>query len=178
VRPLCLCLLLYGALTSLWTADKLSANGGTLQLSRAPAGPFDLTVFTSPTPLRVGPADVSVAVERADSGDVEPNARVIVLAEPVGREGARTAYEASHERATDPSFYAADVSLTSVGRWRFEVLVQNAAAEGSASFEADVPPPSTPLSPRLTLVGVVGLLAMAVVLGLRWCHRRGLRSVL
>ena len=138
------------------------ANGGTLRVSREPAGPFALSVYTAPTPLRVGLADVSVAVEVAATGDTEPNARVIIFAEPIGRDGPRIASDASHERATDPSFYAADLSLASAGRWRIEVVVLNAVSEGTVEFEVDVEPAvvATPTVPSLP-DAPVGILPVA-----------------
>ena len=158
--------------------DPVLANGGTLQLSRAPAGPFGLTVYTSPTPLRMGLADVSVAVEWAESGDLEPDARVVVIAEPVGSGGAGGAYEATHERATDPGFYAADVLLPSAGRWRLEILAQTIRDEGTIAIEVDVLPAVSPTAPAQPAESPAALLALAVaavtlvVGGLVWRRRR------
>jgi hypothetical protein len=153
------------------------ANGGTLQLSRGAAGPFGLTVYTSPTPLRTGLADVSVAVEWAESGDLEPDARVVVIAEAVGHEGAGGAYEATHERATAPGFYAADVLLPSAGRWRLEILAQTIRDEGTVAIEVDVlpaVPPPAPTQPANSIPALLALTVAAIALvvgGLVWRRR-------
>ena len=118
-------------------AAPVVANGGTVRTTRAPAGPYAVTVFTSPTPLVVGIADVSTSVEYADSGDLEPDARVIVTAEPVGHSGQAGVFEATHDQASDPNFYAANVRLDSGGRWRMNVQVIGRAGEGTVSFEIE-----------------------------------------
>jgi hypothetical protein len=154
------------------------ANGGTLQLSRAPAGPFGLTVYTSPTPLREGLADVSVAVEWAESGDLESDARVVVIAEPIGHSGAGGAYEATHERATDPGFYAADVLLPGAGRWRLEILAQTIRDEGAVVIEVDVLPAIVPSPPQPQVERPAALLALGIAAlaafigGLAWRRRQ------
>ncbi|HEX9015295.1 MAG TPA: hypothetical protein VF960_04750, partial [Chloroflexota bacterium] len=57
-----------------------SANGGTVQISSVPSGPYQLSAFTSPNPIRVGIVDVSVLVQPAGSTDVVPEATVRVSA--------------------------------------------------------------------------------------------------
>src|SRR5947199_7831416 len=54
----------------------LRADGGAVRL-REQAGAYQVTVFTSPTPLRAGPVDVSVLVQDA-AGECVPEARVAV----------------------------------------------------------------------------------------------------
>jgi hypothetical protein len=115
-------------------------------------------------------------VEWAESGDLEPDARVVVIAEPVGHRGAGGAYEATHERATDPGFYAADVLLPSAGRWRLEILAQTIRDEGAVAIEVDVlpatvPPPSqVERPPALLALAVAALLAL--IGGLVWRRQR------
>jgi hypothetical protein len=47
-------------------ATALFADGGTV-LSRQESGPFVITVFAAPVPIRAGPIDVTVLVQRRDS---------------------------------------------------------------------------------------------------------------
>lgn len=95
-------------------------------------------MFTSPTPIVVGTVDVSVSVERADTGDLEPDARIIVTAQPLGHSGQPGVFEATHDQASDPNFYAANVRLDSTGRWRLDVQVIGLRGEGTVSFDVDV----------------------------------------
>src|SRR5206468_7682231 len=138
VKPICWTPVLLTMLGLLMDAGPAVANGGTVRTNRAPAGPYAVTVFTSPTPLVVGIADVSTSVERADSGDLEPDARVIVATEPVGHAGQAGVFEATHDQASDANFYAANVRLDTTGTWRFAIQVIGRQGEGGLTFDAPV----------------------------------------
>ena len=56
------------------------ADGGAVRL-RQRAGGYQIAVFTSPTPFRAGPVDVSVLVQDAATGECVPEAQVTVLPE-------------------------------------------------------------------------------------------------
>jgi hypothetical protein len=113
------------------------ANGGTIQVSNQRAGPYVITVFTEPTPIRVGVVDVSVLLQREVGSEVVRGAQVTVVAEPVGHQAAGGSYEATHERATNRLYYAADVSLPEEGQWRLTVRVAGELGEGEVSFEVE-----------------------------------------
>ncbi|MBO0722964.1 MAG: hypothetical protein J2P41_19215, partial [Blastocatellia bacterium] len=53
------------------------ADGGVVQLHQS-SGPFVITVFTAPTPLRAGTADISVMVQDSQSDSPLLDANVIV----------------------------------------------------------------------------------------------------
>ena len=114
------------------------ANGGTLRMNRQPAGPYAVTIFTSPTPLTPGIADVSASLEFADTGDIEPDARIVIAAQPVGHAGQAGVFEATHDRASDPNFYAANVRLDSAGAWRMDVQIIGLRGEGTVAFDVDI----------------------------------------
>ena len=71
------------------------ADGGLLRARQA-AGPFIVSIFTAPEPLRAGPVDVSVFVQSSE-GDVLTDAVVDILLESAtrpsssGEPGPRTA---------------------------------------------------------------------------------------
>ncbi len=117
----------------------------------------------------VGIADVSVSVERADSGDLEPDARVIVAAQPVGHDGQPGVFEATHDRASDPNFYAANVRLDSSGRWRLEVQVIGLRGEGAVSFEVEVGEAGIFAERIIRGAAVVAVISIAVGF---WMYRR------
>lgn len=143
------------------------ANGGTLQVSREPAGPYVVTVFTDPSPLRVGDADVSVLVERAGSDDLVHDARVTVTTEPVGRVGQVGTFDATHEQATNKLFYAAQIELPSEGTWRIGVRATGQLGDGGITFDANVGPAGLLDRPLLLLV----LAAVPASLALWWFSR-------
>lgn len=143
------------------------ANGGTLQVSEAPAGPYRLSVYTSPSPLRVGTADVSVLVQQADSDELVEGARIAVTAEPLDRAGTAGTYPASHDQATNKLFQAAHVPLDQAGRWRLTVAVSGQAGAGQVEFEVHAGEPGLLDSP-LVLVALV----LIPILVLLWLIRR------
>jgi hypothetical protein len=150
------------------------ANGGTNRLNRQPAGPYAVSAFTSPSPLPVGVADVSFSIEWADSGLLEPDARIIVAAQPVGHSGTAGVFEATHDQASDPNFYTANVPLETAGRWRLDVQVIGLRGEGAVAFEVDVGESST--TDRLIRgVAVVAAIWIAAGAWIIRARRRGRR---
>ncbi|MDI3341347.1 MAG: hypothetical protein QJR03_12530 [Sphaerobacter sp.] len=113
------------------------ANGGQVRIDRQRVGPYDLTVTTSPTPLRVGLVDVSALVQRPGSDAYVLDARVLVTAEPRNG-GEPIIHEATHDQATEPNYYAAEFEIPSAGTWRFTVRVEGPDGQGEAAFEAEV----------------------------------------
>lgn len=118
------------------------ADGGVPRLSEQ-AGGYRVTVFTSPTPFRVGPVDVSVLVQDADSGELVPNARVTVGATPRGRPGTGLSHPATTAAATNKLYRAAVFELPEAGWWDLEVTVEGGRGSARARFavEAADPPP-------------------------------------
>src|SRR6516165_4132235 len=77
-------------------------DGGAVRLSQQ-AGPYRVTVFTAPTPLRAGPVDVSVFVQDGTGGGALPDATVRVT---LTRGGETLEAQATHEAATNKLFQA------------------------------------------------------------------------
>ena len=139
------------------------ANGGTIQLASEPVGEYLLTVFTSPNPIRVGVADVSILVQ-GPGEEVVGEVRVWVRATPIGREGEEIGYEATHELATNKLYYAAHVDFPAEGRWLIRVDVEGEKGEGTVDFQVEVFQASL-LDTPLALVALFALpLLMAGVL--------------
>ncbi len=151
------------------------ANGGTIQMASQPAGPYQLTVLTSPSPIRVGVVDVSVLVQKAGSDDLVQDATVLVAADPIGHEGRGGTFQATHELATNKLFYAANVDLPTEGYWQIGVRVMREGAEGSVSFQVEASPASLLDNPLL----LVALLATPLLLASAWwilARRKTIRS--
>src|SRR5262245_36396525 len=100
----------------------LMADGGAVQL-RERAGDYQITVFTSPTPLRAGPVDVSVLVQDAATGECMPEARVTVCLKGPGA-GRMLEYPATTEAATNKLLRAAEFQLPEPGWWDVSVAVE------------------------------------------------------
>jgi|SRR5579884_1804683 len=118
------------------------ADGGALRLSER-HGPYRVSVFTSPTPPRAGPVDVSVLVQDADSGETVSDVTVRVRAAPHGRPGAAIHADATTEAATNKLFRAAVCELPEPGAWDVQVDVDGPRGAAAVRLTVDVaePPP-------------------------------------
>ena len=129
---LCLCLL---------AASPARADGGTVRIQEA-VGPFWITVMSAPEPLRVGPVDLSVLVQRTDGGAPVLDAEVELRLEGPTPEPPIEA-RPTHEQATNKLLYAAAVTLPAVGSWRLGARVRQGgdAAEVAGWLPVAPPPP-------------------------------------
>ena len=120
--------------------DAAHGDGGTLRLSEQ-AGAYQITVFTSPTPLRCGPVDISVLVQDPATGavvsEVEVAIQMILREQP--SEALR--YQATTEAATNKLFRAAQFDLPQPGWWVVEVTVEGTRGPGRIQFELEAAPP-------------------------------------
>jgi len=156
--------LMVAALVLSWPSLAL-ANGGTIQLGNEPAGPYRVTVMTSPSPLIVGTADVSVMVTSADMVTVVPDATVLLIVTPVGKTAAATRYPATHANATNRLFYAANIPFTQTGRYAFTIQVTGPNGGGNVRFDADVSKGflgMTPFEVISTALPIAGFIAFAI----------------
>jgi len=153
------------------------ADGGVIRLREA-KGPFLVTIFTAAEPVQDGPGDVSVLVQRRDSGDaildatVELvfNAPAVSTAEPVeqlcGASGAwllGRSSKSGQAQLTVPAFrrlasnkllYAAPIRFGTAGDWEVEALVKH--RNDAVKFACGIPVGSQPrrlilLAPYLAL---------------------------
>jgi len=129
-------LLLFGLLST----AALHADGGRIRLHQQ-AGPFIVTMFTTPDPLKEGLADFSVAVERADAPGLISDAEVTLLlsSEDNGKMD-RISAQATHAAATSQFLQAANVTLPHAGEWRVRVLVSEGAETGDCATTITVDP--------------------------------------
>ncbi len=88
---------------------------------RKEAGPFLVTLFSSPSPLRAGPADVSVLVESAQ--DRTPVLDASVSLRFRTENGEETTVAATHEQATNKLLYAALPTISEPGTCSVQVTV-------------------------------------------------------
>jgi hypothetical protein len=118
------------------------ADGGVPRLSER-AGGYRLSVFTSPTPFRAGPVDVSVLVQDADSGELVSDVQVTIRAVPRGWPEQAIIHPATAETATNKLYRAAVFDLSEPGWWEMEVTVEGDRGPARVSFalEAGDPPP-------------------------------------
>ena len=135
-------------------------GGGTLQLSSVPAGPFWLTVWTSPEPVRTGQLHVTVGVE---SGDGAPEGIVLdavveVLLTVRSDGGARLSGFATTAQSSNKFMYEVDFELPESGNYLVVINVSGAEGQGSSTFDLEVLPVEP--SDWLGAVLVLGCVAM------------------
>ena len=113
-------------------------DGGAVRLAQQ-AGPYRVTVFTAPTPLRAGPVDVSVFVQDGAGAALSD----VTVRVTLTRGGETLEARATHEAATNKLFQAAAFDLPAPGRWRVAVAVEGprGRAECACEVEAEAPPP-------------------------------------
>jgi hypothetical protein len=120
----------FAILTILLAVAAAQADGGLLRLTERRGG-VRVSVFTSPTPPRVGVLDVSVLVQDA-KGRVRLGVPVRVRAWPTDDADHVLDAAATAELATNKLMQAAHLELDRPGRWRLTVEVE------STEFTCDI----------------------------------------
>lgn len=118
------------AFVLLAAAALLKADGGIVQFRRE-AGLFVITLFSTPSPLRAGPADLSVLVESARSQTPVLDASVTLQLRDA--HGTVVNAPATHAQATNKLLYAALPVIPNAGDWTVRV---NVARGGETSTVA------------------------------------------
>ena len=114
------------------------ADGGRLQLRQA-AGPFVVSLFTTPESLAVGPADLSVLVEEQGGSGVLLDPDVVLTLTPEDdASSAPVIAHLSHAHAANRLLQDAVVQLPRAGRWRAVIHVRENGREASVATELTV----------------------------------------
>lgn len=135
-----------GSILLVVSPSLLCADGGTVRISER-AGDYQVTVFTSPTPFRAGPVDVSVLLQDAASGSAVTEAQVTVR---LTRRTTGRVLEvpATTEAATNKLLRAAVFDLPKPGWWDVDVLIEGPSGPAAVRFGVEA---SEPIPRWLTL---------------------------
>lgn len=129
-------------LQTAWVAAPARGDGGAVRI-RETHGAVQVTVFTSPMPLRVGLIDVSVLVQDAATGAALTDVEIEIVVHPVDAPHRAQRCTASSERAVNKLLRAADFEVTAPGPTELEVIVESAnRPRVQLRFQADVAPAS------------------------------------
>lgn len=112
-------------------------DGGVVRLSQR-VGDYQVTVFTSPVPFRVGPVDVSVLVQEAATGKPLTDLPIKVELRSLDHPGLELRQPATVDAATNKLFHAALFDLPAPGRWQIDVILGNAQESHLIGFEVQV----------------------------------------
>ncbi|MGC8549433.1 MAG: hypothetical protein ACP5M4_07010 [Acidobacteriaceae bacterium] len=149
------------------------ADGGRLRF-RKPAGPFTVTLFTTPDPLTRGRADFSVAIERANSTGLVENAQVTYILTNENNPTQRITLHASRSQATSRFLQAADFTLPNAGLWRIDVLVKEGNQFGQCSGQFRVRKQDLATSERAWQIALVPIMVLLFFLH-QWRKREYVR---
>jgi len=116
------------------------ADGGAAQFTKS-AGPFVITVFTTPSPLRAGPVDISLMIQNRENQ--QPVLDCLAQVQ-VSKDGATSiGSEATHQAAQNKLLYAAQVKIPESGLWELEAAIKcgddSANVNGSLSVAPSSP---------------------------------------
>ncbi len=135
------------------------ADGGTVRTS-VRKGIWQITAFTSPTPLRAGTIDVSVLVQDAKTGQFDPNIRVRVWAESRNEPRLAVTERATKEAATNKLLFAAVFELPEPGWWNFRIEIDGHGESEAVAFELEA---GEPLPRWMSLTGWIAWPAVALL---------------
>ena len=120
----------------------VKADGGAVRL-RERVGSYQISVFTSPTTLCVGPVDISVLLQDAATGSWEADARVTVRMKS-RKTGLVLEQSATSTAATNKLYRSAIFKIPDSGEWVVEIVVAGPKGSGIVHFNIDAaesPPP-------------------------------------
>jgi hypothetical protein len=151
------------------------ADGGQVRLLER-HGPFQISVFTSPNPLRAGAIDISVLVQDASTGKPVENVEVDLRLVPRADREAPILAHTTTAAATNKLLRAALIELPHAGWWDVDVtcVADQARAEFQFPMEAAAPLPRwLSIWPLFTWpLGAVLLFAAHRALVMRYRQRR------
>src|SRR6185295_11702906 len=116
------------------------ADGGIVIFQRT-SPPFIITLFATEMPLRPGPADFSVLLEKTEGHSPILDAQVFIELEHEG--GAIIRAEATRSQARNKLLYCSVINVPLSGRWKMIVRVirGNNAAEALSDLAVAAPQP-------------------------------------
>jgi hypothetical protein len=118
--------------------SRAQADGGFVQM-RQTAGPFVVTVFTAPTPPRVGPVDISVLAQDRTDGRAALDGEVFVRLRSEG--GMTVVGQAKRDVAQNKLLYSALMNLPEAGQWELEVTIKQGKRSASVLGQLSVAAP-------------------------------------
>jgi hypothetical protein len=138
-------------------------GGGALQLANEPAGPYLLTVWTSPPVAQAGrPLHVTVAVTTAESESPVLDAQVLVSLLPLETNNSPLSAPATTAQSVNKLFYETDFTVANIGRYQLTLHVAGMKGEGESAFVIDVRPATNVnwLSLGLIVFGLIVVVAL------------------
>ena len=147
------------------------ADGGVL-LWQQTTGSITVTAFTTQSPLRTGPVDISFLIENNEQSRPILDARLFVVIED--ESGATIRSEATHDQARNKLLYCSPMNLTKAGRWKISLIVMHGGEKNSLVNEVQVIEAQSPLIAHWKLLAFPFTLAILFVFHQRLAWKRSL----
>ncbi|MFW6067973.1 MAG: hypothetical protein ACOC9E_00175 [Chloroflexota bacterium] len=158
------------------TSTARAHGGGTAQLTNEDIGPYWISVWTSPEPVREGTLHVTVSVaEPGEEGERQAgppvlDATVDLLLIPPEETMDAVSADATTEQSANKLFYEADMQIPAAGEWRAQIDVRSEEGSGQAAFDLAVQPAQ---NSSLLLPAGAALLVIAAFFFFYSARRRG-----
>jgi hypothetical protein len=101
--------------------DRIARADGGVVLWQQTSAPFTITLFSTEMPLRPGPADLSVLLERTEGRSPILDAQVFIELEHEA--GMIIHAEATRSRARNKLLYCSQINLPASGQWKMRLHV-------------------------------------------------------
>lgn len=129
------------------------ADGGLLRLAGT-AGPYQIALFTEPTPLRVGPVDFGVLVQDATTRQPLHAVTVTIRAEPMATAGSPLCIPLTYGAGRIKLLHHAVANLATSGQWKLTVQVAGEVGRGEADGTVMVGEPLPRWTDHLLWIGL------------------------
>jgi hypothetical protein len=147
----------------------IRADGGSVLWQRT-MGSITVTAFTTQSPLRPGPADISFFVENNEHPRPILEAQVFVTLQ--NETGVTMRTEATHAQARNKLLYCTLIDLPKPGHWKMTLLVVHAAERIEFVSDLAVSEPQSPLIANWRFIGFPFAIAILFIFQQRLAWKR------
>ncbi len=144
------------------------ADGGVVLCQRTVA-PFSITIFFTEMPLRPGPIDLSVLIEKTEGHSPILDAEVFIELEH--EDGTIVRAEATRKQARNKLLYCSLINLPAAGHWKMKVQVTSGEHTAQTISDLVVVAPQPVLLSYWKLTAVPPVIMILFVLN-QWFRRR------
>lgn len=159
--------LLLLALSASTPTEVVRADGGVVLWQRT-TGPFTVTLFSTEAPLRPGPADISILLERP--GGYTPLMDAQVFIELEHEAGVIINAEATHSQARNKLLYCSLINLPEAGRWKMRLNVSRGGEMAEVLGDLTVARPQPMLLSYWKLISLPPVIMILFLLN-QWLRR-------
>src|SRR6267142_6698529 len=150
------------------------ADGGVVMCQRTSA-PFTITLFSTETPLRPGPADLSVLLEQPDGRSPILDAQVFMELEHEA--GMIIRAEATRSQARNKLLYCSLINLPAAGHWKIRLHIRRGDTTAEVLSDLMVAAPQPVLLFHWELIAVPPIIIILFILN-HWLRRRAFNKTM